>query len=47
MHFDILTLFPDIFESVFNESIVKRAREAGLVSIAAHNIRDYATDKHH
>jgi tRNA (guanine37-N1)-methyltransferase len=47
MHFDILTLFPDVFESVFNESIVKRAREAGLVSIAAHNIRDYATDKHH
>jgi len=47
MHFDILTLFPDIFESVFSESIVKRAREAGLVSIAIHNIRDYATDKHH
>jgi tRNA (guanine37-N1)-methyltransferase len=46
MHFDILTLFPDIFEGVFNESIVKRAREAGLVSIAIHNIRDYATDKH-
>ena len=47
MHFDILTLFPDMFEGVFSESIVKRAREAGLVSIAAHNIRDYATDKHH
>ena len=47
MHFDILTLFPDIFEGVFSESIVKRAREAGLVSIAIHNIRDYATDKHH
>jgi tRNA (guanine37-N1)-methyltransferase len=47
MHFDILTLFPDTFEGVFNESIVKRAREAGLVSIAAHDIRDYATDKHH
>jgi tRNA (guanine37-N1)-methyltransferase len=46
MHFDILTLFPDLFEGVFNESIVKRAREAGLVSIATHNIRDYATDKH-
>jgi len=46
MHFDILTLFPDVFEGVFNESIVKRAREAGLVSIALHNIRDYATDKH-
>ena len=47
MRFDILTLFPDIFEGVFNESIVKRAMEAGLVSIAIHNIRDYATDKHH
>ncbi len=47
MQFDILTLFPDIFEGVFNESIVKRAREAGLISIAIHNIRDYATDKHH
>jgi len=46
MHFHILTLFPDIFEGVFNESIVKRAREAGLVSVATHNIRDYATDKH-
>jgi len=47
VHFDILTLFPDIFEGVFNESIVKRAMQAGLVSIAIHNIRDYATDKHH
>jgi len=46
MHFDILTLFPNIFEGVFNESILKRAREAGLVSISIHNIRDYATDKH-
>jgi len=46
VHFDILTLFPDIFEGVFNESIVKRAMEAGLVSIAIHNIRDYATDRH-
>ncbi|MCG2767911.1 MAG: tRNA (guanosine(37)-N1)-methyltransferase TrmD [Anaerolineae bacterium] len=46
MHFDILTLFPDIFEGVFNQSIVKRAGKAGLVSISVHNIRDYATDKH-
>lgn len=46
MHFDILTLFPDIFEGVFNKSIVKRAMEAGLVSIVIHNIRDYATDRH-
>ncbi|MHB0856962.1 MAG: tRNA (guanosine(37)-N1)-methyltransferase TrmD [Anaerolineae bacterium] len=47
MRFDILTLFPAIFESVFRESIVKRAVEAGQVQIGVHNIRDYATDKHH
>lgn len=47
MRFDILTLFPALFESVFQESIVKRAIEAGLVTIAVHNIRDYAADKHH
>lgn len=47
MRFDILTLFPGLFCGVFGESIVKRAVEAGLVTIAVHNIRDYATDKHH
>jgi len=47
MRFDILTLFPALFESVFKESIVHRALEAGLVQIAVYNIRDYATDKHH
>jgi tRNA (guanine37-N1)-methyltransferase len=47
MHFDIFTLFPQMFEEVFSVSIVKRAVESGLVSIAVHNIRDYATDKHH
>lgn len=47
MHFDILTLFPGLFESVFRESIVGRAVEYGRVAIALHNIRDYATDKHH
>ncbi len=46
MHFDILTLFPGIFAGVFEESIVKRAREAGLVTIDVHNIRDYATGRH-
>jgi len=46
MHFDILTLFPSIFEGAFSESIIKRAIEAGLVSIAIHNIRDFTTDKH-
>lgn len=47
MRFDILTLFPEMFESVFRESIVRRAVEAGQVTIAVHNIRDYATDRHH
>jgi len=46
VHFDILTLFPEFFESPLAQSIIKRAREAGLISIALHNIRDYATDKH-
>jgi len=46
IHFDILTLFPGLFAGVFEESMVKRAREAGLVTIALHNIRDYATGRH-
>ncbi len=47
MHFDVLTLFPDIFRGPLDESILKRAQEKGLLSIALHNIRDYAIDKHH
>jgi tRNA (guanine37-N1)-methyltransferase len=46
MRFDILTLFPGLFDGVFEESIVKRAREAGAVTIALHNIRDYAAGRH-
>ena len=46
MHFDILTLFPQMFKTPFEESIVSRAIEQGLVSVAIHNIRDFATDKH-
>jgi tRNA (guanine37-N1)-methyltransferase len=46
MHFDILTLFPGLFSGVFEESILRRAREAGLVSIQVHNIRDYAAGRH-
>ncbi len=47
MRFDIFTLFPEIFAGVFDESILKRAREAHLVEIALHDIRDYTADKHH
>lgn len=47
MRFDILTIFPDIFISPFEHSILKRAREAGLIDINLINIRDFAEDKHH
>ncbi|TET49781.1 MAG: tRNA (guanosine(37)-N1)-methyltransferase TrmD [Anaerolineales bacterium] len=47
MHFDVLTLFPAMFDSILGESILKRAQERGLLSVARHDIRAYATDKHH
>jgi len=46
MKFDILTLFPNMFSSPFQESIVGRAVDKGLVQIRAINIRDFASDKH-
>lgn len=46
MRIDILTLFPGMFRGPFDESIVKRAIEAGLVSIHVHDIRDWAEGKH-
>jgi len=46
MHFDIFTLFPAMFAGPLDDSIVMRARAAGLVSLALHNIRDYAEGKH-
>ena len=47
MHFDIFTLFPDMFQGPFAESMLKRAQERGLLSIALHNIRAATSDKHH
>jgi tRNA (guanine37-N1)-methyltransferase len=46
IRFDILSLFPEMFESPFRYSILKRAKEKGLLDICLHNIRDYAEDKH-
>lgn len=46
MRFDLLTIFPKIFDSYINESIIRRAQENGFIKIHAHNIRDYTTDKH-
>jgi len=47
LHFDVFTLFPTIFASPLQESILKRAQEMGRLSVALHDIRDYTTDKHH
>jgi tRNA (guanine37-N1)-methyltransferase len=44
---DVLTLFPKMFESPFAESIVARARAAGQIELAVHDIRQWATDRHH
>ncbi len=46
MRIDILTVVPGLLESPFNYSIVKRAKEKGLVEIHVHNLRDYATNKY-
>ena len=46
MHIDILTLFPEMFESPFGHSMMKRAQQKGLVEIDCINIRDYAVNKH-
>ncbi len=45
MKINILTLFPDMFAPL-DHSMIKRARQAGIVDITVTNIRDYATDKH-
>ena len=46
MRIDILTLFPEMCESVLSESIVGRARKENLVEINCRQIRDYSLDKH-
>lgn len=46
MTFHIITIFPHIFDSYFNESILKRAQKKGIIEIKIHNLRDWTTDKH-
>lgn len=46
MRFDIMTLFPALVETVLSESIIGRARKAGILEINTYNIRDYSKDKH-
>ena len=47
MQIDILTLFPEICRAPLSESMIKRARENGIVDLRIHNLRDWTTDKHH
>ena len=46
MQFNIITIFPQIFNSYFNESILARAQKNKLIKINIHNLRDYTEDKH-
>ncbi|MCX7921833.1 MAG: tRNA (guanosine(37)-N1)-methyltransferase TrmD [Clostridia bacterium] len=46
MRFDVLTLFPDIFRAVMNESIIGRAQESKIIQVNTINIRDFSTNKH-
>lgn len=46
MTFHIITIFPEIFDSYFNESILKRAQKEGKVEIKIYNLRDFADNKH-
>lgn len=46
MRFDILTLFPEMCDNVLNESVIGRARKAGIIEVQCHNIRDFAGNKH-
>ena len=44
--FDIVTIFPSMFDPIFNESILKRAQEKKKIKIRIHDLRDYTEDKH-
>lgn len=47
LRFDILTIFPEFFREAFDYGIIRRARNAELVEINAHDLRNWTTDKHH
>src|SRR5919202_734921 len=46
LRIDVLTLFPEMFAGPFDVSIVRRARDAGLIDLRLHQLRDYATGRH-
>ena len=46
MQFDVITIFPQIFESYLKEGLIKKAQKKGLIKIKVHNLRDFTEDKH-
>lgn len=46
MHIDIITILPELLDSPFSHSILRRASDKGLLTVRLHNLRDYATNKH-
>jgi len=46
MRFDIITIFPDMFGSVFSKGVIKKALDKGLIEVHVHNLRDFTFDKH-
>ncbi len=46
LRFDIITIFPNMFQPILNESILKRAQQKNLLEIHIHDLRDYTSDKH-
>jgi tRNA (guanine37-N1)-methyltransferase len=47
LRFDIITIFPEFFREAIDCGILRRARNAGLVDVKAHDLREWTTDKHH
>ena len=46
IRFDVLSIFPEMFQSPLNYSLLKKAQDKGLIQVFFHNIRDWAQDKH-
>jgi len=44
--FHVLTIFPEFFEGPFAHGVVSRARDAGVLDIRVHNLRDWTSDRH-
>jgi len=46
MRFDIITIFPEMFGSVFSKGVIKKALDKGIIEVHVHNLRDFTFDKH-